>query len=350
MNNPLKAIRFEKLLPRKELEDTEKNIAYAQISIDNPVMMIREIMFISLIVAAIAAFITYKLVMPYVPAKILILLVIGEWFGLWLAIPMLFSSILAFLADNIADKIDKVLPDALLLMAANLKSGVIPEQAFLATVRPQFGPLNPLLRYAAIQVESGRTFEQALLEMGTLSSSQSLNQATRIIAEGVRSGAELSRILESLANDLLANENLRAQMKAEIKSYQLFIILTSLIAAPLLYGVASFLLQVMAAIASKAPTTTNMPMNANLGILSNFHFGGIYIPSNLLVLTYVINLLVLAVSTALINAELMEGRIRNGLKYIPLYISIVLAIFFGIRYAGPIILQQFLHTSIASLG
>ncbi len=342
-------LRFENLLPKSELEDIETKIVYAQFSIENPSILTRYLVLISMIIGAIVSFLTYKYFIHLITPNILILLGIVEWFAIWLGIPFFFSSILSFFADKIADEIDKVLPDALLLMSANLKSGIIPEQAFLYTIRPQFGALNPLLRYGAVQVESGKTFEQALIEIGTLSSSESLKEATRIIAEGVRSGAELSRILESLANDLLANENLKNQMKAEIKSYQMFITLTSTIAAPLLYGVASFLLQVMAGIASKAPSTNVIPTGVNLGVLSNFHFTGVSIPANLLVITYVVNLLILATAAALVNAELMEGRIRAGIRYVPAYIIIVLAIFFAIRYFGPILLQQFLHTSISSL-
>ena len=52
---------------------------------------------------------------------------------------------LTFLVDKKASLIEDALPDALQLMASNLRAGMTPDKALLLSSRPEFGPLKTFL-------------------------------------------------------------------------------------------------------------------------------------------------------------------------------------------------------------
>ena len=84
---------------------------------------------------------------------------------------VLIDSVFSEISDSVATGIEKVLPDMLLLMSANLRAGMIPENSFLASIKPEFGKLNYLLSSAAIEVQGGKDFSEALMDISYKTSS-----------------------------------------------------------------------------------------------------------------------------------------------------------------------------------
>lgn len=256
------------------------------------------------------------------------------------------QTILALLADKVASDVERVLPDMLLLMAANLRAGMIPSNSFLASIKPQFGRLNPLLNYAAIEIQSGKDFSQALVEMGDRTNSRFFKDTMRIISESLRSGAELHRVLEHLAENMLQNEELRERMRAQVRSYAMFIFIASTIAAPLLYGVSSLLIGILDSIGNISSGTSSVPVGTGLagGLFSSFALPNV--PISLVVGIAVINVIVTTGASALLSGVLNSGSAKEGLKYIPLYVAIGLAIFFVARIGA----SSFFSSSLLSSG
>lgn len=257
---------------------------------------------------------------------------LGAVFGAFFGGIVLTRSVLAMLADSVSAKIEKVLPDMLLLMAANLRAGMIPENSFIASMKPEFGKLNYLLNKAAIETQAGKNFSEALLEMNDLTNSEFFRDSIRIISEGIRSGAELHLILENLASNLLQNESIRNDMRAQVKSYSLFIFIAATLAAPLLYGVSSFLIGILdqvGASTSGANAPTNLP-TGTLGLFSGFTLP--HISVTLVIVVATINVIITTASSALLGGILNTGKAKNGLKNVPVYVAIGIGIFFMVRF------------------
>ncbi|MEM3828382.1 MAG: type II secretion system F family protein, partial [Conexivisphaerales archaeon] len=262
-------VRFENLILSSQRKNLRDYLVYAQMSIYDVNTFERYLALIIIGISIVAGFLSFRyLPIDVLRYKLILALIIA--IGVWAVMPFVLISLLSFIADSVSQKIDRALPDMLLIMATNIRAGTIPEQAFISSIRPQFGPLNNLLRYAAVEIESGKTFTDALGDISNLTNSESFKESMRIISEGARSGAEIDKILESLSTSILKDENLREQMAAEIKSYEMFILGTSLLAAPLLYGISFIMITILTGLLSSV-NTGHVNLNTNVGFLSNIN-------------------------------------------------------------------------------
>jgi flagellar protein FlaJ len=312
-------------LPKKLTVPMKEEFIYSQMggeNLDDTIGSISILLMIGAVLGAILVF--YFLHSP--------LYALGAAVGIFFGGIILLRSMLSMFADSVAAKIEKVLPDMLLLMAANLRAGMIPENSFIASMKPEFGKLNYLLNKAAIETQAGKNFSEALLEMNDMTNSEFFKDSVRIISEGIRSGAELHLILENLASNLLQNESIRNDMRAQVKSYSLFIFIAATLAAPLLYGVSSFLIGILdqvGATTGGSTAATNLP-SGTLGLFSGFTLP--HISVTLVITVAIINVIITTASSALLGGILNTGKAKNGLKNVPVYVVIGIGIFLVVRF------------------
>jgi flagellar protein FlaJ len=338
MLDPSKFIaRISDFLPNRLKVPLEENIIWAQLRVKSLPVFVGTLMVLFVIIGMVAAFLVVLFTGFVILAPVAF---IGGILGAYFII----RSLLAMFADTVSTQIEKVLPDMLMLMAANLRAGMIPENSFLASIKPEFGKLNVLLGHAAIEVQGGKDFRDALIEMSNLTNSRFFRDTMRIIGEGLRSGAELHLILENLAQNILQNETIRNDMKAQVRSYALFIFLAATIAAPLLYGVASFLIGILDNIGSLSSSTASVPSSAT-GLFSSFSLP--YIPPSLVILISTINVVITTSSSAILNGILNTGNPKDGFRFVPLFVIIGVGIFFAVRFGVSIF---FASSSLAGGG
>jgi flagellar protein FlaJ len=311
------------LLPRRLRLDLEESMIYAQVQTNDfsrAIGILVALFIIGGILIGLAVFLAIGSILLAIPAAIA---------GFFIC-DIVARSIFLFLADAVATQVEKVLPDMLMLMAANLRAGMIPENSFLSSIKPEFGKLNLLLSRAAVEVQGGKDFRDALVEMSNRTTSHFFRDTMKIIGEGLRSGAELHLILENLSVNILQNESIRNDMRSQVRSYSLFIFIASTVAAPLLYGVSSFLIGILDNIGSLSSSTTAVPAAATgMGLFSSFTLP--QIPTNLILIISIFNVIITTTSSALLNGILNSGNARDGLRYIPIFVLIGLGIFFIVR-------------------
>ena len=319
------AAKLSRILPKPLRLMLERSMIYAQVQAEDFSSLIGSLMVFMFIVAAVVTLFVFV----FTSSPLLALIVaIGSFFGVFFLVKVLYD----MMADKISAQIEKVLPDMLMLMAANLRAGMIPETSFLASIKPEFGKMNILLSHAAIEVQGGKDFSDALIEMASRTTSRFFRDTMRIIGEGLRSGAELHLILENLATNILQNETIRNDMRAQVRSYAMFIFLASTIAAPLLYGVASFLIGILDGIGSLSSSSTQVPISG-AGIGGSFaSFSLPQISTTLILIVSVLNVAITTTSSALLGGILNSGKAKDGLKSVPIYLLIGIAIFFAVRF------------------
>ncbi len=314
-----------------------RRLIWAQITQIDPAAFFGILVVISILIGIAGGFFVFEFLHSMFLAIVVLIVLIP-------AILFMAESIFTILADRVSAEIEKFLPDMLMLMAANLRAGMVPENSFLATIKPAFGKLNVLLKEAAIEVQGGKDFKTALLEMADKTNSAFFRSAIKIIGDSLRAGGELDLVLENLANNIMQNEALRTSMRAQVRSYSLFIFIASVIAGPLLYGVSSMLIDIMNTIGSTIGSSGTSAPTVGLGVFSSFSLP--HIPANVVFFIALINVIITTTASSLLGGELNGGKALSGLKYVPVYLLIGLAIFLGARE----FMSSILNSSVISGG
>jgi pilus assembly protein TadC len=139
--------------------------------------------------------------------------------------------------DVIKNQVESVLPDFLLSLSANLRAGMVLDQAITNAARPELGVLSNKINERMKEVYSGVPVEKALLRLSNDFDSSLFRRVIRIIAEGVKSGASLADVIDKLAMDIRDIRNYRDQVKASLSSYKTFILIAVVIGMPVLYAI-----------------------------------------------------------------------------------------------------------------
>lgn len=230
--------------------------------------------------------------------------------------------------DSRAKSMEKALPDALQLMASNLRAGLTMEKALLLAARPEFGELTKEITRVGKEVMIGKEITIAMLEMAKRTRSEKLNKTIKLIVSGLRSGGELSALVEQTARNLRDQEFVDQKIRSNIKMYAVFIFTAIGFGAPILYALSTFLVEVMQTIISRVQipkesiSMTNMPLTiTNPSITPEF------------VVIYATASLVMTASLgSLILGEISKGEEKQGFRIMPILIALSLLVFFVARF------------------
>jgi len=243
----------------------------------------------------------------------------------------IFYGILAIGAAKRAEEIEAVLPDFLSLMSSNLRSGLTPDRAFILSVRSEFGPLEKEIDTAAKEIVSGKSFTVAFRDMAKRTESEIFAKSVRLIIEGVRSGGNLAELLENTALDIRRFSAVRKEISAIVRVYELFIIAAATIGAPLLYGVASFLIDII----SEMKTKMNLgdAMAATASYMPIFGGSADAVSPEVVFQFSIAALVITSFFGALTAGVISKGRESSGYIYIPLMLTLALGMFFLTKFA-----------------
>jgi len=241
---------------------------------------------------------------------------------------------LSLLADSIAKNCEKVFPEALRLMATNVKAGLTPDKALFASARPEFGAFGLELMRAGKHVIAGSEIKYALMEIPKRIKSKIIDNNLRLIIKGIESGGSLSKLLEETARDIERTRIVSEEVKANVLMYAIFIFFAAGIGAPVLYAISTFLVQVISHQMQTLSFGTDIQaMGGSFGgIGGGFMSGGAITLSSEFLLTYtLLSLIVTSVFGGLIIGLVKTGEEKQGAKFIPVMITVAVVIFFVVR-------------------
>ncbi len=269
----------------------------------------------------------------------LLALAVGFFLSIFFGLPFLISFIgffflfqiliyflLVLRADAKAKFVEGVLPDVLQLMASNLRAGLTTDKALLLAARPEFGPFQEEINQVGKEITLGKNIDEALLAMGKKTRSERLSKTVALITSGLKSGGELAPLLEQTAKNLRQERLVDSRIRANVMMYVIFIFIAVCFGAPLLFGLSSFLVEVLTenlgAIELPETTTTTLPIN----------FTEVNITADFVIMFSVIFLVTSSVLGSLILGLISKGRERDGIKFMPVLIALSLAMFFLVRF------------------
>lgn len=244
---------------------------------------------------------------------------------------------LNMMAESKGQQIENALPDALQLISSNVKSGLTTERALFVSARPEFGPLETELKQASREILAGESIENALIGMGKRVKSLTFNRTLWLIAKGIQSGGQIADLLVQLSDDLREQKAVEEESKAETSLYILLILVSAAFGAPVLFGVSSFIVQILTAQLSGLPSIdASMIQNApgNVQRVTSFIPSGTreaVLTPEFVVFFSIVSMFFTAVFAAMTMGVINSGKEKNGIKYFPILLIISLLLFYAIR-------------------
>ena len=165
-------------------------------------------------------------------------------------------------ADATAKFVENVLPDALQLMSSNLRAGLTTDKALILSARPEFGVLSEEINNIGKKISLGEDIAKAMDEMTRQFKSEKLKKTFLLITSGLKSGGELTDLLDQTAENLRQEKFLDEKIRTNVLMYVIFIFAAIGIGAPILFGLSSFLVGVLEKNLSliELPQTTTLPI------------------------------------------------------------------------------------------
>ncbi|MFH0969848.1 MAG: type II secretion system F family protein [Candidatus Diapherotrites archaeon] len=307
----------------------EQQFAYLGIRISSRKFVINILVMAAMLGFVSTVFTSLALQWPY------FLVIIGFFITFFIVIGGIYL-FLDLQAESRGKQVEKILPDALQLIASNIKAGLTTERAMLVSARPEFGPFEGEMKRVSTRILSGTPVERAILDISKHIKSTLVERTMWLLARGISSGGEIADLLMQLSRNLRTQLALQSEAKASISIYVILIFFSAAFGGPALYAVSSFIVAVMSAQMSAQPSIDPSVIGAaggRFGGLSSFVGGQSAIISPEFVFFFAqIILFVGGIFASLILGSISTGKEKDGVKYIPVILFFSYGLFYLIRF------------------
>jgi len=271
-----------------------------------------------------------------------ILALIIVFFAGFIGLQFLVYMVLSIISTNKGKFIEMILPDALQLIAANLRAGMTIDRALMAANRPEFGYFNEQFSIVGKEISMGIEVSDALMNMTKRIKSKKFKKAIELIVTGMQSGGELSKLLGEVGENTVHQKQVEDKVKTNVTTYLLFIGAAVGFAAPILYGLSTVIVKVIVSTFASVSTPaggsgTDMPLSINMTpelaeVLPVF------------IKTYAkVSLLTLAIMASTLLGQIKEGEAKYGVNYLPGLVIFCLIMYFGVSIAANALFSSILN-------
>lgn len=293
-----------------------KNLGYANMDVT-----IERFVTLSFLYSFSISFLLFILILGHVPFAYLIFILC--FFGL----QFIFNLWIVLTGDRRGTYAETVLPDALQLMSANIRSGLTPDKALLFSARPEFGVLEKQIKLAASKAVAGESIEESLLSLGSTIKSRIINRTFTLIVEGMSKGGEIATLLEQTADDIRDLKMLKKEVSAQVGMYTILIFIAIGFAAPLLFAFSSHLVATLSTLSSQI----SVPQASTYTAIGPLQLSTVKISPDFLKTYSLITLTFTSFFGSLLIGLLQDGKEKAGIKYIPILLTLDIAIYFLAR-------------------
>ncbi|MCX6799009.1 MAG: type II secretion system F family protein [Candidatus Diapherotrites archaeon] len=315
--------RIASMLPESIINAFRRELAYVGISVEEKRFVGFLILF-SLAVAATAAMYFYLFFnVPVIATFGLVFLICCGGTYFWID----------QMAEGSGRKIDVVLPDVLELIASNIKAGLTTERAIFTSARPEFGLLSTELKEASKEIMSGERVDSALMGVPARIKSIALERTIWLLVQGIKSGGQIADLLMQLGSDQREENAIKDEIKADISMYILLIFFAAAFGAPLLFGISSVIVGILAQqTASISINPEQMQQYSQMSSIGRF-FGvpTVGITEEFVAFYAAIALVVTSVFASFTIGAINAGSEKRGMKFIPIILGISLLLFYMVR-------------------
>jgi len=242
-----------------------------------------------------------------------------------------------FWINSVAEKkgrlVELLLPDALQLIASNIKAGMTAERALMVSARPEFGPLAEEFKNASRSVLAGVPLGEALSQVSKKIKSKLLERTMWLLTQGIKSGGEIADLLLQIGADIRDENATKDEIQSNVSIYVMMIFIAAAFGSPLLFGMSSIvvgtLTEQMEKVDISPETLESMQKQSLVGNVIGVPTASI--TEDFVVFFSVVSLIVTSILASLTLGAIGSGNEKNGIKYIPLLMFLTLAVFFAVR-------------------
>lgn len=308
----------EKIMPKKLLDGYRSIVNYSSIEMDPDQFLNLLALTGSIVSVILAALINSYFKYNIIPTFIGVL--IAYIFGVYI--------ILHLSAESKAKFVESVLPDALQLMASNIRAGLTTDKALLMAARPEFGPLKDEISKIGRETMAGRNFIDALKKSTAKIKSKDMERTIALIIQSLKSGGQLADLLDQTADDMRDQQIMQKEISASVLMYAFFIAIAITIGAPLLFALSSFLLELL--VKNMELISTQMPasMKAGGSAVLPISMSGIKIKPDFAIIYSMISISISSIFGSLVMGLILKGEEKEGLKYIVPIGLVALSLFY----------------------
>ena len=220
-------------------------------------------------------------------------------------------------------RVERILPDALHMVAENINAGVTPVVALRMVARPEFGPLEDEIKVATAKALGTESFGEALLAISTRIKSDVLYRTMSLFTTCMRSGGNLATLLENSAAEILEAHELRKELIAGTNMYVVFIVFTMVIGMPLLLSIS---LQFIHMISSLQTQGIGGSFAGELGLSTAAPVSEAFIEQ-----ASIVSLIMTAILSSMLIGAIHDGNEWYGIRLAPLFGLMSLTVFFLLR-------------------
>lgn len=237
---------------------------------------------------------------------------------LWLLGQWVLTVWLFYRVEGRRDKVEKILPDFLLLVASNVRAGSTPFSSFRSAAIPQFGVLAEEVRTATAKSLGSQSFESALAEISSRVRSRVLLEVISLFSQSMKQGSNFARLLETMAFDLRRSHELQKELLANTQVYVLFVGFVVVVATPILLSISVQFLRMAQYIQEQSLSAVSSGSVLNLVLTVTPEF---------MVNAAVFLLVGNALLASLMLGLLKRGKLSLGLTYFPILLVVSLVLF-----------------------
>ena len=139
-------------------------------------------------------------------------------------------------------ELEKILPDYLQMVSANLKGGMSFEKSLWNAIKPEFGIISKEISIVYKKVMTGNDLTEALREFTEKYDSPILRRSFDLIISEVETGGKVSHIVDKVIENINKTKQLAQEMSAATLSYIIFIGAIVIVIAPALFALSYQLL------------------------------------------------------------------------------------------------------------
>jgi len=228
--------------------------------------------------------------------------------------------------DQRKTKLEIMLPDFFQIVAANLKGGMPLDRAMLHAARAEFSFLSDDIKEMSRRVFSGETLENSLKEFSYRYRSQQLQHSIKMIIEAIRYGGAMADLILQLSKDMRDQQITQKSVAGQMTMYSIFIAFAGLVIAPILYALTTQMITITTTVWSGilASNPNGLP-SMGMSFLTPT-------PPQITVSVYrIFAYIAIVITTAfasLIMSAISNGSALKGLRMMPVFIIIGIAIYF----------------------
>jgi archaellum biogenesis protein FlaJ (TadC family) len=214
-------------------------------------------------------------------------------------------------------EIERYWPEALRLIADTMKSGSSFDYALREVSSADFGPLSNEFNEIVRRLEMGDNMSQALDHMALRIESKIVRRTITLIQECLKTGAQLSEVLEDIASDTKQMFRIKKERETKTMLQTIFIFAAGAVIAPFIFGLTNVITQFLTTVA----TTSGIASAEALEISKATQV--------IMVLLLDLYVLLEVAAAAVIISLMREGKFTNAIIFFPIMIIIAYLIYWG---------------------